>query len=1124
MRISTRLSLVCFLLCSLLFKQELKAQANAQFMGKTYKVFPQIINSYYTNVNFDIEDLKFYNLDIPPIVGQFTDGEYLLYSKRFDLKNKRIVNNEYVYDTIRKVFAIIPIKNNKKEGIVTVYDEGTQLPVYRIPYKNDMIDGHFVLYETASNIRPHRYSRHSRYDWEESYYEDVNIFLKGYSAVPVKAKKIELNYKEGFIDGVLTVYACTKKDTVLVDSMTLEKGWLQGLKTKYDYQMYNKRITKITSTYTHYKDNAEIGHTSNYNFLDQSKKVSVYDDNTDLLAEYEYSQFNRLKKATLYGLDSIKKYYPNYKEIANFPDVTPDYEYDEGGLYAADQLVMYYKDNKQTDFAIKYDNFVSVNFSALERYNYRDTIMMGKFFRIKTYDTYDKIVSTCYLIDTCTSKIGSKSCAKVYTRSFEFKKLTSANYTEKTNLYYQMNPNETVQNVAINTTVKKGKITQKYYYAPLNYHYYNHTFTKGKFAGARSYYKVQGTTLNGSIIHYLKVPMKYDSLMLIDTIMFKGQYTYKLDKLFYDSYTKFLLTTERNSSWSSSNDKYDFFDLLTSMLNYFELIPNQHKAIYVGRQAFTGNVELNWHYKRRPNNFKAKMYEIKQVWALKPTLVIELDVEARKTLLSANKSKLIAPTKRIKINSGFGAFTGTYSMTDIFDHSSTYTHYLDNKLNDDIEYSLYTSTKSKYNKAIQFKHLQRAETSMMNYENGKKEGQWQLNTESNYSSGLTQLVFHNNQLNGTQYQFKNNSGYKCLSRVYEMKNDTINGAIWKLSRTGYPISKGYFKMGIPDGQFIRYNVSDFRVRDTAKYVSEVIPFKHGYLDGTYKLYRDTNNLKYTVQLSIKDSMFYSVFKSNSRSYDDEHNYESRRIRVEEQNNKFFNGHDFMDNLPSRFRSGYYTYYYKSGFVFKKGQKSYSDPTGLWSFYREGQGRLFKTIDFKDSMVYLSKTDSISTVGLVKAYYDNGQLMYEGWAENMDTKYTCESEADMPTEEDHYLSFYDENGKSLLENGSGVITELQASGHKLKEGRLEQYKKQGVWVYYNNYGQAEAMGLYENGLKVGRWITGDLSGLHLSEKVCFMSNEEYFDWIAQYGGDLNFKEEFYNKGQLIQSNGVDTIRR
>ena len=88
----------------------------------------------------------------------------------------------------------------------------------------------------------------------------------------------------------------------------------------------------------------------------------------------------------------------------------------------------------------------------------------------------------------------------------------------------------------------------------------------------------------------------------------------------------------------------------------------------------------------------------------------------------------------------------------------------------------------------------------------------------------------------------------------------------------------------------------------------------------------------------------------------------------------------------------------------------------------------------------------------------------------------------------------------------------------------EYKKQGVWVYYNNYGQAEAMGLYENGLKVGRWITGDLSGLHLSEKVCFMSNEEYFDWIAQYGGDLNFKEEFYNKGQLIQSNGVDTIRR
>ena len=139
-------------LCLLLgFMHQANAQKTTQFMGKTYKVFPQIINSYYTNVHFDVDDLKFYNLDIPPLVGQYTDGEYVLYSKKFELKNKRKVDGFYTFDTIRNVFAIIAIKNNKKEGIATVFDEDTKLPKFRIPYKNDMIDGHFVLYQKEDN-------------------------------------------------------------------------------------------------------------------------------------------------------------------------------------------------------------------------------------------------------------------------------------------------------------------------------------------------------------------------------------------------------------------------------------------------------------------------------------------------------------------------------------------------------------------------------------------------------------------------------------------------------------------------------------------------------------------------------------------------------------------------------------------------------------------------------------------------------------------------------------------------------------------------------------------------------------------------------------------------------------
>ena len=1093
-------------------------------MGKTYKVFPQIINSYYTNVHFDVDDLKFYNLDIPPLVGQYTDGEYVLYSKKFELKNKRKVDGFYTFDTIRNVFAIIAIKNNKKEGIATVFDEDTKLPKFRIPYKNDMIDGHFVLYQKEDNNNRKRYGMRRSYEWDAyDYAYEYRDYGKGHTRLNYTSKKIVLTYKEGFVDELVLAYGCTKKDTFLLDSISVSKGWLNGPKTSHYYERFNKKAVLNSSTHETYKDNQIYGVKTVINHEDKTVRLEHYDDEGSITAEQYYAPFGHLITNTVYGKDSLEKHYPDYKSLAVVPDVSTDDNYNRSDDYEY-QFVQRFEKGQMKSVAIKAGDKVSLNYCASERYELRDTIMNNLYYRIEQKSYFDRNTIAYYLIDTCQYSKSTKPCAKLYTRQFYYIKNNLSSYTEKTKLYYQMNPSETVVFAPVSTVVRHGLEVKKYYYGPLNYHFYNHLFISGNNKGIASYYRVSGDQKTGSIIHYIKIPMKYDSLLLVDTIMHKGQYVYKLDKTFYDAYDKFLLTSESSSSirLSYNEERYDNFSLMDEMIRYFKLIPVQHKSIYVGRQAFSGNVEFNWDYKKTPNGLKAKLYEIKQTWALKPTLVVDINLEVNQSMLKSNKSKFIAPTKKIKINSSYGSFFGTYSVTDVFNHNSTYTHYNSNQLNDDVEYTLY-STNKRWKKTLKMDNMIKQESSMMNYEYGKKEGQWQINTENSYSTPMHQLVYHNNQLNGTQYQFRANSGYKFLGRVYNMKNDTVHGYYWKLARNGYPTLKGHFNMGVPDGTFIRYNVSDFKLRDTGKYILESLPFKHGYLDGTYKLYRDTNNLKYTVQLSIKDSMYYTVFKT-TRNYESESDEHYVRPRVDDMKPKVYNGSDFVDNLPTRFKSGYYTYYYKSGFVFKQGQKHYSEPNGIWHFYREGQGRLYKTIDFKDSVVYLSAADSIGTVGRVKAYYDNGQLMYEAWAQNMDTKYTCESEADMPTEEDHYLSFFDENGKSMLENGSGVITELQASGHKLKEGRVEQFKKQGVWVYYNNYGQAEAMGLFENGLKVGRWIKGDLSGLHLSEKVCFMSNEEYFDWIAQYGGDLNFQEEYYNKGQLIQSNGVETIRR
>jgi antitoxin component YwqK of YwqJK toxin-antitoxin module len=113
---------------------------------------------------------------------------------------------------------------------------------------------------------------------------------------------------------------------------------------------------------------------------------------------------------------------------------------------------------------------------------------------------------------------------------------------------------------------------------------------------------------------------------------------------------------------------------------------------------------------------------------------------------------------------------------------------------------------------------------------------------------------------------------------------------------------------------------------------------------------------------------------------------------------------------------------------------------------------------------------------------------------------------------------------VLENGSGTIRELQANGYVLKEGKVENHLKQGIWIYYSKFGLPEAIGAYKDGKKTGRWLKGDLGGLNLDDRICYMSEEEFSAWVNMFGDSLSLSEEFYAEGKLVSSNSVNTRKR
>ena len=103
-----------------------QAQKTVVFNGKTYLVYPQVVDvgyynsSPYIEINrnrIDVTEFKF-----PPIIGSISDGEYLLYTNKFYTVKKGKGKNAS-YDTLPEVYGTFNIKNNEKTSVKNVFNK-----------------------------------------------------------------------------------------------------------------------------------------------------------------------------------------------------------------------------------------------------------------------------------------------------------------------------------------------------------------------------------------------------------------------------------------------------------------------------------------------------------------------------------------------------------------------------------------------------------------------------------------------------------------------------------------------------------------------------------------------------------------------------------------------------------------------------------------------------------------------------------------------------------------------------------------------------------------------------------------------------------------------------------------
>ena len=124
-------------------------------------------------------------------------------------------------------------------------------------------------------------------------------------------------------------------------------------------------------------------------------------------------------------------------------------------------------------------------------------------------------------------------------------------------------------------------------------------------------------------------------------------------------------------------------------------------------------------------------------------------------------------------------------------------------------------------------------------------------------------------------------------------------------------------------------------------------------------------------------------------------------------------------------------------------------------------------------------------GVWKKFDENGKIIYEGKFDH-----------DIPIGE---FQYYYPNGKPkavLVHSGDGIhsyTTIYHNNGYILATGGYQNEKKDGLWIFYNEYGIKVTEEFYDDTKRSGKWTTYYLDG-KVAEEISWKDDEKNGQWI------------------------------
>jgi len=359
--------------------------------------------------------------------------------------------------------------------------------------------------------------------------------------------------------------------------------------------------------------------------------------------------------------------------------------------------------------------------------------------------------------------------------------------------------------------------------------------------------------------------------------------------------------------------------------------------------------------------------------------------------------------------------------------------------------------------------------------------------------------------------------------------------------------KGFITIGDAIGEQATYENGKLKYlkveyRDEKK--NNEYQFKNGYLDGTYTFRLDSgvfSNRKFTGIFAqnkghgkIHREFVYNgiVLKENMTNSDNvllsEIMYDTNKVRL---NGSVRNtlqlselvGHDDIRSDLSTFKpavEGDFKSYYENGQVHATGILSTDNSEhkiGDWLYYNP-DGQLMSKVNYKTIIDTLgTRAEAITKGDLL--LYENGQLKSKAVIIDLMTKYNCASSDNYEVRQIAILEDYE----------SGDTIPFPTRYHKTyydmgvvqAEGDLIDGIPSGLWKFYDREGGLQSVGLYKDGLKQGRWLSGDLTGLGFIGDYCISPNN--YEIKKKYlESNINLTIKYYLNGIVTKKNHFNAV--